>query len=172
MFLNFLKNYFLKRKLKNNTVNVNSNFSNEKINTVGIIVDESYFAEKENLIKELIKNDINQNNIKLLIYKDRIKKSEVFHFPSFSTKNVSWSGEIQQQEVVDFLTKPFDMLISYYDVTKAPLLLATQQSKAIFKVGFSTIDKRLNHFMINTNAENFKVFSDELFKYLRILNKI
>lgn len=172
MFLNFLKNFFLKRKLKNSTVNVNSGFSNEKINTVGIIVDESSFSEKESLIKELIKNDINQNDIKLLVYKDRIKKNEVVHFPSFSPKNIAWSGEIQEQEAVDFLAKKFDMLISYYDVTKAPLLLATQQSRAVFKVGFSTVDKRLNHFMINTNAENFKVFSDELFKYLRILNKI
>ena len=45
-------------------------------------------------------------------------------------------------------------------------------SKAIFKVGFASIDKRLNHFMINTNAENYKVFAEEMFKYLRILNKI
>lgn len=172
MFLNFLKNFFLKRKLKNSVFNVNSSFSDEKINTVGIIVDESYFSEKENLIKELIKNDVNQNNIKLLIYKDKFKKNEVMRFPSFSMKNISWSGEIEQPETIDFLSKPFDMLISYYDIEKVPLLLATQQSKAVFKVGFSTIDKRLNHFMINTNAENFQVFSSELFKYLKILNKI
>lgn len=172
MFLNFLKIFFLKRKLKNSLFNVNSNFSSERITTVGIIVDESYFNEKENLIKELIKNDINQNNIKLLVYKDRFKKNEVLHFPSFSMKDVGWSGEIQNQEASDFLSKPFEMLISYYDLEKVPLLLATQQSNALFKVGFATIDKRLNHFMINTNAENFKVFSDELFKYLKILNKI
>ena len=172
MFLNFLKNFFLKRKLKKSVLNVNANFSIEKIITVGIIIDESYFAEKENLIKELIKNDINKNNIKLLVYKDKFKKNDVVGFPSFSMKNVSWNGEIQQQEAIEFLSKSFDMLISYYDVTKSPLLLATQQSKAVFKVGFSTIDKRLNHFMIKTNAENFKVFSDELFKYIRILNKI
>ncbi|RZK11983.1 MAG: hypothetical protein EOO46_04805 [Flavobacterium sp.] len=172
MFLNFLKNFFLKRKLKNSLFNVSSSLSNQKINTVGIIVDESYFNDKANLIKELIKNDLRQNNIKLLVYKDKLKKNDVIGFSSFNMKDVSWNGEIQQQEVNDFLSTPFDMLISYYDVTKAPLLLVTQQSKAIFKVGFSSIDKRLNHFMINTSAENFKVFSDELFKYLRILNKI
>lgn len=173
MFLNFLKNFFLKRKLKNSVFNVNNDSSSEKINTVGIIVDESYFNEKESLLKELIKKDINQNDIRLLIYKDKFKKNEVIKFPSFTMKNINWSGDIVgQAEVVDFLSKPFDMLISYYDVEKAPLLLATQQSKAVFKVGFSTIDKRLNHFMINTNAENFQVFSNELFKYLKILNKI
>lgn len=173
MFLNFLKSFFLKRKLKNSVFNVNSGSSSDKINTVGIIVDESYFTEKENLIKELIKKDINQNDIKLLIYKDKFKKNEVVKFPSFSMKNISWNGDIVgQTQVVDFLSKPFDMLISYYDVEKAPLLLVTQQSKATFKVGFSSIDKRLNHFMINTNTEKFQVFSDELFKYLKILNKI
>lgn len=172
MFLNFLKNFFLKRKLKKSVFNVNSNFSNERINTVGIIVDESYFNEKENLLKELIKNDIHQNNIKLLVYKDKFKKNEVLHFPSFSMKNISWTGEIEQPEATDFLSKPFDMLISYYDVEKAPLLMATQQSKAVFKVGFASVDKRLNHFMINTSAENLEIFSSELFKYLKILNKI
>jgi L-rhamnose mutarotase len=51
-------------------------------------------------------------------------------------------------------------------------VLLSNESKASFKVGFSSIDKRLNHFMINTNAENYTIFIDELFKYLKILNKI
>lgn len=172
MFLNFLKNFLLKRKLKNSLSNVKNNFSNEMIRTVGIIIDESYFNEKENLLKELIKNDVSQNDIKILIYKDKIKKNEVINFPSFCMKDISWSGGIGKKEVGQFQDQNFDMLISYYDVEKAPLLLVTQQSKANFKVGFATIDKRLNHFMINTNAENFQVFSNELFKYLKILNKI
>jgi len=66
----------------------------------------------------------------------------------------------------------FDLLISYYDVEKAILLTITHNSKAQFKVGFSSVDKRLNHLMINTNAENYKVFTHELFRYLKILNKI
>ena len=77
-----------------------------------------------------------------------------------------------KKEVKDFIKEPFDLLINYYDTEKVALLLVSHQSKAGFKVGFTSIDKRLNHFMINTNAENFKVFMDELFKYLKILNKI
>ena len=64
------------------------------------------------------------------------------------------------------------MLISYYDVEKPPLVLVTLQSKAKFKVGFSTIDKRLNAFMITTVAEKHGEFVAELFKYLKILKKI
>jgi hypothetical protein len=76
------------------------------------------------------------------------------------------------QEIIDFKANKFDLLISYYDIEKVPLLLVTQRSKAGFKVGFSNIDKRLNHLMIETTAENSLVFIDELFKYLKILKKI
>jgi hypothetical protein len=51
-------------------------------------------------------------------------------------------------------------------------VIVTHQSKANFKVGFTSVDKRLNHFMIETQVEKYNVFIDELFKYLRILKKI
>ena len=70
------------------------------------------------------------------------------------------------------MNQNFDLLISYYDVEKAILLKITSNSKAVFKIGFSSVDKRLNHLMINTNADNYQVFTHELFRYLRILNKL
>ena len=82
------------------------------------------------------------------------------------------SPTFDDKELNAFEATPFDLLISYYDTEKAALLLFTHLSKASFKVGFSNIDSRLNHFMINTKAENYKVFVDELFKYLKILKKI
>jgi len=85
---------------------------------------------------------------------------------------LSWTATFDKSEVKDFTAQKFDLLINYYDTEKSALLLASNQSKAIFKVGFASIDKKLNHFMIDTNAENYKVFIDELFKYLKILNKI
>ena len=63
------------------------------------------------------------------------------------------------------------VLINYYDVEKAILLVATHESRANFKVGFSNIGKNLNDFMINTNLGNYKVFIQELFRYIKILNK-
>ena len=46
------------------------------------------------------------------------------------------------------------------------------KSKSKFKVGFDTVDKRVNHFIIKTVVEDFNEFVLELFKYLKILNKI
>ena len=75
MFLNLIKDYFLKRILKNNLQNVKSSSSASKIYTVGIVVDESYFFEKEALVKELVANGILEKNIKLIFYKDKLKKN-------------------------------------------------------------------------------------------------
>nr|WP_264554512.1 hypothetical protein [Flavobacterium sp. N1946] len=144
----------------------------EKIQTVGLLIDESYFTKESELIEGLVAGGIPRNAIDVLIYKDQVKKKETFENPFFSRRNVSFKGEFQKKEVSDFIQKPVDMLISYYDVEKPILKLVTLQSKAGFKVGFSTIDKRLNSFMIGTEAEKHQEFVSELFKYLKILNKV
>ena len=172
MFLNFVKDFFLKRILKNNLHNVKINSSDLSIKTVGLLIDESYFFEKDALVKELKANGILESDVKLIVYKDKLRKNEVYSQPTFSIKHLDWKAEITNPAIIDFINEKFDLLISYYDVEKAILLTITHNSKAQFKAGFSSVDKRLNHLMINTDAENYKVFVHELFRYLKILNKI
>jgi hypothetical protein len=172
MFLNYLKDFSTKKIVKKNLSNVKHVASDKIIKTVGIIFDESYFYEKEALVEELIQNGIAENDIQILVFKDKVKKNEVFDYPVYTQKDLSWNGTVEKQAVKDFVKAPFDLLINYYDTEKVALLLVSHASKASFKVGFANVDKRLNHFLINTNAENYKVFIEELFKYLKILNKI
>lgn len=172
MFLNKIKNYWIKKIVKKRLSNVKLLNSSSSIKRVGIVFDESYFFEREALINELISAGIKEKDIQILVFKNKIKKNDIFDYPIFSYKNLSWNAKINTPEFNNFITTNFDLLISYYDIEKAPLLVTTNLSKASFKVGFASIDKRLNHFMIDTNAENYKVFMEELFKYLKILNKL
>jgi len=172
MFLKYIKDYFLIRILKNNFPNVNSISSEAQIQTIGLLIDETYFLEKKALLEEVIANGISESNIEIIVYKDKIKKNEVYSHATFGAKHINWNLKINNVEINDFINQKFDLLISYYDVEKAILLKVTHDSKAEFKVGFSSIDKKLNHLMINTNAENHAVFVHELFRYLKILNKI
>ncbi|WP_396157272.1 DUF6913 domain-containing protein [Flavobacterium sp.] len=172
MFLNHFKDFATKKIVKNSLSNVKHTATDAIIKKVGIIFDESYFYEREAMVEALIENGIAQDDIKILVFKDKIKKNEVFDYPVFSNKDLSWTGTIDKKVVKEFVNEPFDLLINYYDTEKVSLLLVSHLSKASFKVGFASIDKRLNHFMISTNAENYKIFMDELFKYLKILNKI
>ena len=172
MFLNKIKNFWSKKNVKKRLSDVKHTDSNNKIKKVGLIIDEVYFNDKVKLIQELTLNGILPNDIEFIAFRDTIKKNEVFDYSVFSNKDMSWNETFATQQANDFIAKNFDLLISYYDVEKAPLMLMTLHSKADFKVGFSSVDKRLNQFMIDTNAENYKVFINELFKYLKILNKL
>ena len=167
-----IKEYWAKKIVKKKLLNVNQLDTNSSVVKVGVLIDSTYFFDISAFISELIQNGLKEENISTLIFKDVIKKNEKNDFPFFSYQDMNWTGEIDKREVVDFIETEFDLLISYYDIEKAGLLQITQLSKANFKVGFSSIDKRINHFMINTNAENYTVFVSELFKYLKILNKI
>ena len=172
MFYNIIKNFFLKKNVTKRLATQNSSGSNDKVLTVGILVDESYFSETAELVKRIASQGIDAINISILVYKDKIKKKEEPSEPFLSLKNISLSGEINKKEVNDFIETPFDLLINYYDVNKSGLLLLSTKSKAKFKVGFDTVDKRVNHFIIKTLVENYNEFVLELFKYLKILNKI
>lgn len=172
MFIKYLKNLSLKKIVKDKISNVKSSKLAIPIKSVGLLVDLTYFSDIDGLIAELVDNGISKENIKILAYKSKIKKNEVFNVPIFADKNIDWKGNFSESFIQDFINESFDLFIGYFDIENSPLMVCTHQSKANFKVGFSSIDRRLFHLLISTNVENYKVFVHELFRYLKILNKI
>ena len=77
MFLNYIKNFFTKKIVKNSLANVKLIPSTNVIKTVGIIFDETYFYEREALVQELVKNSIQEKEIKVLVFKNKIKKKRM-----------------------------------------------------------------------------------------------
>jgi hypothetical protein len=77
MFLNFLKKFLLKRKLNKALSSINDAFSVDKIKTVGLLIDETYFTEKNQLIQDLKTNGIEEQDITLLLYHDKDKKRDL-----------------------------------------------------------------------------------------------
>ena len=172
MFYTILKRFFLKKKIAKKLQIQQPLLEQQKIASIGILVDESYFPNSEVLVAEIVKHGFKKEQIQVLVFKDKMKSKEVVSEPFLSLKNISLSGEFDKKEVNEFINKSFDLLINYYDINKSSLLLIATKSKAKFKVGFDSVDKRVNHFIIKLLVENFNEFVLELFKYLKILNKI
>jgi hypothetical protein len=172
MFLKFIKDFSLKKIIRKSLASYKPVANQDVVATIGIIIDETYFSDKDALTSDLVVNGFKAENINTLSFKDRINKKEVMDCCHFTRKDIASDGSFTKEDVAAFINTPFDMVISYYDVEKAPLVCATLQSKAKFKAGFATVDKRLNHFTINTVAEKHAEFISELIKYLGILNKI
>ncbi|MEN2412522.1 DUF6913 domain-containing protein [Flavobacterium mesophilum] len=168
MFLNYIKELFVKKSLKNS---LNDNIENEvftsNIQTIGLLIDESKFDKSEELINELVQNGIAVKNIKVVVYKDKFEKKKTYSKPTFGEKQINWRGEFSESFLIEFIETKFDLLISYYEIEKTILMMMTSRSKAKFKIGFSSVDQKLNRWMINTGIENYKVFVSELFRYLK-----
>ena len=75
-------------------------------------------------------------------------------------------------EIDNFIAFPFDLLVNFYDTSNANLELISVESKAKFKVGFATVNKDINHFIVNLYMEKYVEFTQVLFEYLKILKKI
>jgi hypothetical protein len=172
MIYKIVKDFFLKRKVNSKLRNYQLQLSSNKIIKVGVLIDANYFTNQEALIEEIVKHGILRENIEILSFVNKNRKTILEKFDYFFRKDITFGGLFKSERVTNFTEQSFDMLISYYDVQKPTLLLVTRSSKAKFKVGFQNIDKRVNHLVINTIAENYLEFISELFKYLKILKKI
>ena len=167
MFLNYIKEFFVKKSLKNNLNNVKNEVFTSNIQTIGLLIDESVFNHSKELEKELISKGIAPENIKIVAYRSKFKDKETYSRPTFGAKHINWNGEIKEDFLNKFTETEFDLLISYYDIETAVLMMMTSKSKAKFKVGFASVDKNLNRWMIDTAIKNYKLFVHELFRYLK-----
>lgn len=172
MFYRILKEFFLKKVVSKGLLGYKLEDSEDKIKTIGILVDESESLNREAILKELKSYNLDVETIDVLVFKEKIKAKEVIEEPFYTLKDLSLSGKVNKVEVQKFIEANFDLLINFYEEPKASLNVIAKKSKAKFKVGLSTIDKRINHLIIDSDLENVKVFTSELIKYLRILNKV
>ena len=167
MFLNYIKEFFVKKSLNNNLNKAKNEVFTSNVQTIGLLVDESKFRHSKELINELIGNGIAPENIKIVSYRGKLKKKKTYTETTFGKKHINWKGGITVDFLTEFVETEFDLLISYYEIEKPILMMITSKSKARFKVGFASVDEKLNRWMINTDLENYRLFISELFKYLK-----
>ena len=160
------KNY-IDNCIKNRVMISNDN----KIKTVGFIVDDSEFLDLHWIDQLQDVLEVKKVNFEILALTDPKSKTEKPYQKSFSRKDLGWKGHVKTEILKSFLDKKNDLLISYYTSDKHPLIFATATSQAKFKVGLVE-ETNTNDLVIKTNINDTSTFEKELVKYLRILNKL
>lgn len=172
MFLIQFKNLFAKIKVNKILSNVKEECLLKPVNNIAVIFDEENFNNPSGLLACLKGYGFDNENITLLAFEKKATKNNKNQFKKFSYQDFSWNVTIKNEQLLQFVKKDYDVLINYYNIDNPLLKLISHWSNAKFKVGFSNIDQRLNHLIINSSTDKPKIFVDELFKYLKILNKI
>jgi hypothetical protein len=172
MFFNTIYLFFIKKNVLKRLTNVSSNGSGTSIKKVAVILDEKLSGFKNEIKETLVRQNIIDRQITFITYKSKLNKGEIPQFDEITPKDINSSGVFHTGRMNWYLETKFDLLINFYDEANPIMMMFTQLTKADFKVGFATTDKRLNHLVINTKSKDVSVFMDELIKYLQILKKI
>ncbi|TXE17444.1 hypothetical protein ES692_09200 [Psychroserpens burtonensis] len=146
--------------------------SNNKMNTVGVILSVSEFSDFESFRLFFKSLGIQAAKTKIIAFVEDTKDSNELWDTYFNPKDFGWKGKINNIDLQIFVDTKFDVLISYYKENHLELNLITASSKANFKVGLTNEDERLFDLMIDVKPKEFSVFKDELKKYLTVLNKL
>ena len=171
MFLDYLKGFVIKKAIdKSLSADVVAT-DVHKIKTVGIVVDQTFLNFIPRLKQNLLAYGIKDDTIEIIVRNSNLKAENVDKYDTFNASMVTWNGAFLESPIKKFIEKDFDLLISYYQ-EKPVLMLVSSLSRASFKVGFSSIDKRINNLIIDASAADYSIFDQELFKYLKILNTI
>ena len=133
MFLNRFKKKtnqnYISKILKSRNVSVNDN----KIESVGVILNLDEFNEHDN-IRLFLKNlGIMENRIKFMAFITDEKLAPNSWDSYFNPKDFGWNGKIKSVELQEFVNTKFDALISYYKDDNLELNFVTASSKANFK---------------------------------------
>lgn len=174
MFLRGLKERsgykFLNKVLANN--NQASTRVKNGIHAMGCIVDIDILPDTEVIYGMANDFNLRPNEIKIIGYKSKVDKVSPYSIPMFSDADLGWNGNLKSGYLSEFLERDYDVVLNYYAEEKLPLMLASAQSKARIKVGFTSVKEELNNLILNVDAKNFEAFQAELKKYLTILKEI
>lgn len=167
MFLNIIKYKALKKGLSQALVTALPEVILKDVRTVGIVLDRKDFGEIHLLRRELELRGISKPNISFLVYQHG-KGVVDYDVIEIGNRDFNSAGVLQRKDIQEFVDKPFDLLLNFYDMESLVLLWVSSHSKARFKVGFTSVKAHVNNLSISLTTDKFKVFIAEVFKYIEL----
>lgn len=144
---------------------------NFEFQTVGIVLEKNEVSAIDMLLNNLQKLGVELSKLQILVYDAESLVKEVQLANSYTLSDFDQSGQATKKEVVDFINKPFDLLISYYTSDVMPLVWVTANSRAKFKAGISSVTKKVNHFALDVLVMDAEKYIQNLIRYINILKK-
>jgi hypothetical protein len=144
----------------------------KKIETVGVLLNLDEFKNYDSLRQLLNSIGIKDNKVKFIAYIDDDESKPNSWDSFFNPNDFGWRGKITNTDLQLFIDTEFDALICFYNAEDLELKLVAASSKANFKIGINNSEPRLYDLIINIDTKHLQVFQNELFKYLKVLNKI
>ncbi len=87
---------------------------------------------------------------------------------NITPKSISYTGNLTGRDSLEFISYDYDLLINFFKSSDVLTLLSSKVN-AKFRVGFNSVDSRLNDLIFSDKMKKFKEFDSELIKYLKLI---
>jgi len=167
-----LKHRSILKKTKRNLENRDLSGLNNKLKTIGFLVDESQFQDFDKLYAFYKPFGLQPKDVKVFSF-IRFKKSlPTLRQNQLHHKEINWKGHITNSNATEFLDSEFTVLVALYNGRNTFLDLMVSESKAHFKVGFHKSDPKLYDLLLGIDPNDVELLEKELLKYTKVLNKL
>lgn len=134
-----------------------------------VIIDD--FDTKDLVEKELRHFFKEKISLDIITFKEEVKdKKERLEY--ITPYDFGWKGGISDKLKETVLTKKYDLLINYCKVDYVYIKTLLLYCHFDFAISYAHLNNEPYDIQINCDTDNVKLFTDEVKKYLKILNKI
>ena len=165
-----IKDKFLQKKIDNSLnilLNQNRKFK-KPIRKVGFIIDSELDIDYLDIVSLTENIGLKEKDIKVVSY-SKTSFNDPFYKMRVSDDSINFFGNMNSADANEFISYNYDLLINYFGSNKI-LSLISAKSNAKFRVGFDNSNQKLNDIIFKDIYNNFEKFSNQLVKYLKILN--
>ncbi|WP_029034663.1 DUF6913 domain-containing protein [Salinimicrobium terrae] len=137
---------------------------------LGIILDEVNEESIKSFLK--LKGDLNlqQHEVNIVSCREKGVKNGTFDYPVISKEDFGWSGKTSQAASA-FMAFQYDVLISFTASENKMADFLVSVTRARLKVGRKIPDQNgIFDLTISAGLSEAEIFTEELKKYLKILN--
>lgn len=130
----------------------------DSVRTVACLIDISILDDVDlyHHLKELFQ--IQKNRVTTIYYSPKPTKDLTLFSPQFNNRHLHWDGTLLHPMKKKILSKKYDLLFNFFVKDNLVLQSISSQIKTGFRVGYVTVDQRLNDLMLgeeNKTAEQF-----------------
>ena len=167
--LNKLRTRFLENKIDETISILKSSYRSPKkpIKSIGCIVDTNLDLDYSDILDLAREMGLKEKDIKIISYSNSIY-NDPFCKMRISDKSVNFYGNIISADAEEFTSSKYDILINYFGENRI-LTLLSSKTNAKFRVGFDSVDSKLNDLIFSDKIKRFSDFKYELIKYLKMI---
>lgn len=137
----------------------------ESVESVICLLDPSQVSSEEINLSLASMFDDKQPQFQFVYYLKRKRKSNAHYSPQFNRYHLHWDGDLLHPYLSELLDQKFDLMLNYFKKSDLALLALSSSIQAGFRVGFSSVDQRLNDLILASDVFQPKQFAEEFPKY-------